>query len=171
MVSLVAFQERLVYVPVLPGLTKSYAITVTPPPHLRGRLVQIHQRRPTTRLVHQVLSRLPRQFSCFIFPLSRPFASDLASSSNWRITDLLLLLEGSNAYEMLFCQFHCKSFVLLTIDLHFVLVTQLTVIGIAHRLEVVRVMLQKLHCNVFMLSQFIQRVPLCSDIFLIFYHQ
>ncbi|KAJ0591425.1 putative peptidase S9, prolyl oligopeptidase, catalytic domain, alpha/Beta hydrolase [Helianthus annuus] len=101
MALLVAFQEKLVYVPVLPGLTKSYPITP-------GRL----------RLLSRTSGSLPPTAS----------ASTPGSSSSLR-------LHRS-------CIEKCPT----------ILFFQENAGNIAHRLEMVRIMLQKLHCNVFMLS-------------------
>ncbi|KAI7727691.1 hypothetical protein M8C21_008154 [Ambrosia artemisiifolia] len=84
MALLVAFQEKLVYVPVLPGLTKSYPIT---PSRLRLLFEDVW----------------------------------LTSSDGVRLHSWLIKFSPD-----------CTD--------------------IAHRLEMVRIMLQKLHCNVFMLS-------------------
>ncbi|KAF5790077.1 hypothetical protein HanXRQr2_Chr09g0378821 [Helianthus annuus] len=50
MALLVAFQEKLVYVPVLPGLTKTYPITPAhlPPPFEDVREQRIEQNRSST---------------------------------------------------------------------------------------------------------------------------
>uniref|UniRef100_A0A7C8ZNB5 Peptidase S9 prolyl oligopeptidase catalytic domain-containing protein n=1 Tax=Opuntia streptacantha TaxID=393608 RepID=A0A7C8ZNB5_OPUST len=96
MALLVAFQERLVYVPVLPGLTKSYPIT---PARLR-------------LLYEDVWLR----------------SSDGVRLHSW------------------FIKFspHCRG--------PTILFFQENAGNIAHRLEMVRIMMQKLECNVFMLS-------------------
>ncbi|KAH7572092.1 hypothetical protein ACOSP7_015108 [Xanthoceras sorbifolium] len=96
MALLVAFQERLVYVPVLPGLTKSYPITPT-----RLRLIY-----------EDVWLR----------------SSDGVRLHAWFIK----LFPDCQGPTILFFQENAGN--------------------IAHRLEMVRIMLQKLHCNVFMLS-------------------
>ncbi|XP_048490395.1 alpha/beta hydrolase domain-containing protein WAV2 isoform X2 [Beta vulgaris subsp. vulgaris] len=96
MALLVAFQERLVYVPVLPGLTKSYPIT---PARLR-------------LLYEDVWLR----------------SSDGTKLHAWFIK----LFPDSRGPTILFFQENAGN--------------------IAHRLEMVRIMIQKLQCNVFMLS-------------------
>ncbi|XP_021715043.1 protein bem46-like [Chenopodium quinoa] len=96
MALLVAFQERLVYVPVLPGLTKSYPIT---PARLR-------------LLYEDVWLR----------------SSDGVKLHAWFIK----LLPDCRGPTILFFQENAGN--------------------IAHRLEMVRIMIQKLQCNVFMLS-------------------
>ncbi|KAI9191598.1 hypothetical protein LWI28_010656 [Acer negundo] len=96
MALLVAFQEKLVYVPVLPGLTKSYPIT---PARLR--------------LVYEDVWLL---------------SSDGVRLHAWFIK----LLPDCRGPTILFFQENAGN--------------------IAHRLEMVRIMLQRLHCNVFMLS-------------------
>ncbi|XP_027176236.1 alpha/beta hydrolase domain-containing protein WAV2 isoform X1 [Coffea eugenioides] len=96
MALLVAFQEKLVYVPVLPGLTKSYPIT---PARLR-------------LLYDDVWLR----------------SSDGVRLHAWFIK----LLPESRGPTILFFQENAGN--------------------IAHRLEMVRIMLQRLQCNVFMLS-------------------
>ncbi|XP_024960485.1 protein bem46-like isoform X1 [Cynara cardunculus var. scolymus] len=93
---LVAFQEKLVYVPVLPGLTKSYPIT---PARLR-----------------------------LIFEDVWLTSSDGVRLHSWFIK----FSPNSTGPTILFFQENAGN--------------------IAHRLEMVRIMLQKLHCNVFMLS-------------------
>ncbi|GAB4838006.1 Alpha/beta hydrolase domain-containing protein wav2, variant 2 [Ancistrocladus abbreviatus] len=93
---LVAFQERLVYVPVLPGLTKSYPIT---PARLRLTYEDVWLR-----------------------------SSDGVSLHAWFIK----LLPDCQGPTILFFQENAGN--------------------IAHRLEMVRIMLQRLQCNVFMLS-------------------
>ncbi|KAI3495711.1 hypothetical protein L1887_38057 [Cichorium endivia] len=96
MALLVAFQEKLVYVPVLPGLTKSYPITP-------DRLHLIFED------VWLTSSDGVRLHSWFI-----------KYSPNFTGPTILFFQENAG--------------------------------NIAHRLEMVRIMLQKLHCNVFMLS-------------------
>ncbi|KAK6139633.1 hypothetical protein DH2020_026617 [Rehmannia glutinosa] len=98
MALLVAFQEKLVYVPVLPGFTKSYPIT---PERLR--------------LLYEDVWLT---------------SSDGVRLHAWFIK-LLPDCRGTISREL--------SPSLLTTD-------------IAHRLEMVRIMLQRLQCNVFMLS-------------------
>ncbi|KAJ4824784.1 Alpha/beta hydrolase domain-containing protein wav2 [Turnera subulata] len=92
MALLVAFQEKLVYVPVLPGLSKSYPIT---PARLRLTYEDVWLRSSDGVRLHSWFIKL--------FPDCR------------------------------------GSFPLITSN-------------IAHRLEMVKIMLQRLHCNVFMLS-------------------
>ncbi|XP_024184351.1 alpha/beta hydrolase domain-containing protein WAV2 isoform X2 [Rosa chinensis] len=96
MALLVALQERLVYVPVLPGLTKSYPIT---PARLRLTYEDVWLRSPDGVRLHAWFIKL--------FP-------------DCRGPTLLFFQENAG--------------------------------NIAHRLEMVRIMLQKLQCNVFMLS-------------------
>ncbi|KAA8523290.1 hypothetical protein F0562_009713 [Nyssa sinensis] len=93
---LVAFQEKLVYVPVLPGLTKSYSIT---PARLRLIYEDVWLR-----------------------------SSDGVRLHAWFIK----LFPDCRGPTVLFFQENAGN--------------------IAHRLEMVRIMLQKLQCNVFMLS-------------------
>ncbi|PSS02006.1 Protein bem46 like [Actinidia chinensis var. chinensis] len=93
---LVAFQERLVYVPVLPGLTKSYPIT---PARLRLAYEDVWLR-----------------------------SSDGVRLHAWFIK----LYPDCKGPTILFFQENAGN--------------------IAHRLEMVRIMLQRLQCNVFMLS-------------------
>ncbi|KAJ9167999.1 hypothetical protein P3X46_019581 [Hevea brasiliensis] len=96
MALLVAFQERLVYVPVLPGLTKSYPIT---PARLRLAYEDVWLRSSDGIRLHAWFIKL--------FPECRG-------------PTILFFQENAG--------------------------------NIAHRLEMVRIMLQRLHCNVFMLS-------------------
>lgn len=96
MAVLVAFQEKLVYVPVLPGLTKSYPIT---PARLR-------------LLYEDVWLR----------------SSDGVRLHAWFIK----LFPDCRGPTIIFFQENAGN--------------------IAHRLEMVRIMLQRLQCNVFMLS-------------------
>ncbi|XP_076938853.1 alpha/beta hydrolase domain-containing protein WAV2-like isoform X1 [Bidens hawaiensis] len=96
MALLVAFQEKLVYVPVLPGLTKSYPIT---PARLR-----------------------------LIFEDVWLTSSDGVRLHSW----LIKFSPQCTGPTILFFQENAGN--------------------IAHRLEMVRIMLQNLHCNVFMLS-------------------
>lgn len=96
MALLVAFQEKLVYVPVLPGLTKSYPIT---PARLRLKYEDVWLRSPDGVRLHAWFIKL--------FPECRG-------------PTILFFQENAG--------------------------------NIAHRLEMVRIMLQKLQCNVFMLS-------------------
>ncbi|XP_030530078.1 alpha/beta hydrolase domain-containing protein WAV2 isoform X2 [Rhodamnia argentea] len=96
MALLVAFQERLVYVPVVPGLTKSYPFT---PSRLRLPYEDVWLR-----------------------------SSDGVRLHAWFIK----LFPECRGPTILFFQENAGN--------------------IAHRLEMVRIMLQKLHCNVFMLS-------------------
>ncbi|KAG2718021.1 hypothetical protein I3843_03G199500 [Carya illinoinensis] len=96
MALLVAFQEKLVYVPVLPGLTKSYAIT---PARLR----------------------LPYEDVWLL-------SSDGVRLHAWFIK----LFPDCRGPTILFFQENAGN--------------------IAHRLEMVRIMIQRLNCNVFMLS-------------------
>ncbi|XP_019191952.1 PREDICTED: protein bem46 isoform X1 [Ipomoea nil] len=96
MALLVAFQEKLVYVPVLPGLTKSYPIT---PARLR-------------LLYEDVWLR----------------SSDGVRLHAWFIK----LVPDCRGPTILFFQENAGN--------------------IAHRLEMVRILLQRLNCNVFMLS-------------------
>ncbi|KAI8553399.1 hypothetical protein RHMOL_Rhmol05G0013100 [Rhododendron molle] len=93
---LVAFQERLVYVPVLPGLTKSYPIT---PARLRLSYEDVWLR-----------------------------SSDGVRLHAWFIK----LFPDCTGPTILFFQENAGN--------------------IAHRLEMVRIMIQRLQCNVFMLS-------------------
>lgn len=93
---LVAFQEKLVYVPVLPGLTKAYPIT---PARLRLNYEDVWLRSEDGVRLHA-----------------------------WFIK----LLPDCRGPTILFFQENAGN--------------------IAHRLEMVRIMLQKLQCNVFMLS-------------------
>ncbi|XP_057537586.1 alpha/beta hydrolase domain-containing protein WAV2-like [Amaranthus tricolor] len=93
---LVAFQERLVYVPVLPGLTKSYPIT---PARLRLNYEDVWLK-----------------------------SSDGVKLHAWFIK----LFPDCPGPTILFFQENAGN--------------------IAHRLDMVRIMLQNLHCNVFMLS-------------------
>ncbi|KAE8735308.1 Alpha/beta-Hydrolases superfamily protein isoform 2 [Hibiscus syriacus] len=97
---LVAFQEKLVYIPVLPGLTKSYPIT---PARLR--------------LIYEDVW--------------------LRSSDGVRLHSWFIKLFPD-------CRVGGLFFLLLSLD-HWSA-------DIAHRLEMIRVMLQRLQCNVFMLS-------------------
>ncbi|XP_048227811.1 alpha/beta hydrolase domain-containing protein WAV2 [Ricinus communis] len=96
MALLVAFQEKLVYVPVLPGLTKSYPIT---PARLRLIYEDVWLR-----------------------------SSDGVRLHAWFIK----LFPECRGPTILFFQENAGN--------------------IAHRLEMVRIMIQRLHCNVFMLS-------------------
>ncbi|KAL5182837.1 Alpha/beta hydrolase domain-containing protein WAV2 [Glycine soja] len=96
MALLVAFQEKLVYVPVLPGLTKSYAIN---PSRLRLTYEDVWLQSDDGVRLHAWFIKL--------FP-------------NCRGPTILFFQENAG--------------------------------NIAHRLEMVRIMLQQLHCNVFMLS-------------------
>lgn len=96
MALLVAFQEKLVYVPVLPGLTKSYPIT---PARLRLKYEDVWLR-----------------------------SSDGVRLHAWFIK----LFPECRGPTILFFQENAGN--------------------IAHRLEMVRIMLQRLQCNVFMLS-------------------
>ncbi|XP_058756463.1 alpha/beta hydrolase domain-containing protein WAV2 isoform X1 [Vicia villosa] len=96
MALLVAFQEKLVYVPVLPGLTKSYSIN---PSRLRLTYEDVW----------------------------------LSSSDGVRLHAWFIkLFPDSRGPTILFFQENAGN--------------------IAHRLEMVRIMLDKLQCNVFMLS-------------------
>ncbi|KAI4377457.1 hypothetical protein MLD38_015078 [Melastoma candidum] len=96
MALLVAFQERLVYVPVLPGLTKSYALT-------------------------------PSRF-CLTYEDVWLTSSDGVRLHSWFIK----LFPDCRGPTILFFQENAGN--------------------IAHRLEMIRIMLQRLQCNVFMLS-------------------
>ncbi|CAI9100670.1 OLC1v1037818C1 [Oldenlandia corymbosa var. corymbosa] len=96
MALLVAFQEKLVYVPVLPGLTKSYPIT---PARLRLLYEDVWLRSSDGVRLH---------------------AWFIKYTSNTEGPTILFFQENAG--------------------------------NIAHRLEMVRIMLQRLHCNVFMLS-------------------
>ncbi|KAJ6362386.1 hypothetical protein OIU78_002730 [Salix suchowensis] len=96
MALLVAFQEKLVYVPVLPGLTKSYQVT---PSRLRLFYEDVWLR-----------------------------SSDGVRLHAWFIK----VLPESRGPTVLFFQENAGN--------------------IAHRLEMVRIMIQRLQCNVFMLS-------------------
>lgn len=96
MALLVAFQEKLVYVPVLPGLTKSYPIT---PARLRLVYEDVWLRSSDGVRLHAWFVKL--------FP-------------DCRGPTILFFQENAG--------------------------------NIAHRLEMVRIMLQRLQCNVFMLS-------------------
>ncbi|XP_044472063.1 alpha/beta hydrolase domain-containing protein WAV2-like isoform X2 [Mangifera indica] len=96
MALLVAFQEKLVYVPVLPGLTKSYPIT---PARLRLSYDDVWLRSSDGVRLHAWFIKL--------FP-------------NCRGPTILFFQENAG--------------------------------NIAHRLEMIRIMIQRLRCNVFMLS-------------------
>ncbi|KAJ0963463.1 hypothetical protein J5N97_028585 [Dioscorea zingiberensis] len=93
---LIMFQEKLVYVPVLPGLTKAYALT---PSRLRLTYEDVWLR-----------------------------SSDGVRLHSWFIK----FSPNCSGPTILFCQENAGN--------------------IAHRLEFVRIMLEKLQCNVFMLS-------------------
>ncbi|CAH9098488.1 unnamed protein product [Cuscuta europaea] len=95
MALLVAFQEKLVYVPVLPGLTKSYPIT-------------------------------PSRLSLFYEDVW------LRSSDGVRLHAWFIKLFPKGSPTILFFQENAGN--------------------IAHRLEMVNLMIQRLRCNVFMLS-------------------
>ncbi|KAL6000718.1 hypothetical protein ACLOJK_006444 [Asimina triloba] len=139
---LVAFQEKLVYVPVLPGLTKSYPIT---PARLRLKYEDIWLRSSDGVRLHAWFIKLfpecpgtapfyphLRRISYLLSPSSpsrscRPLGERaLAPSWEWRLE--IWGFKGWNV-EGFRRWGH-----------------------IAHRLEFVRVMLQRLQCNVFMLS-------------------
>ncbi|RYR77231.1 hypothetical protein Ahy_A01g001685 [Arachis hypogaea] len=111
MALLVAFQEKLVYVPVLPGLSKAYAIT---PSRLSLTYEDIWLTSSDGVRLHAWFIKL--------FP-------------NCRGPTILFFQE--NAGSILFSM---------------LLNALTTVLDIAHRLEMVRIMLQQLQCNVFMLS-------------------
>ncbi|CAN1805902.1 Alpha/beta hydrolase domain-containing protein WAV2 [Linum perenne] len=110
MALLVAFQERLVYVPVVPGLTKSYPIT---PARLRLTYEDVWLRSSDGVRLHAWFIKL--------FP-------------DCRGPTILFFQENAGRMKL-------KSFSL-----------NYRLTDIAHRLEMVRIMLQKLQCNVFMLS-------------------
>ncbi|OIV99738.1 hypothetical protein TanjilG_26076 [Lupinus angustifolius] len=103
MALLVAFQEKLVYVPVLPGLTKSYSIT---PSRLRLSYEDVWLRSSDGVRLHAWFIKL--------FP-------------DCRGPTVLFFQENAGSLD-------CQP------------------LDIAHRLEMVRVMLQQLKCNVFLLS-------------------
>ncbi|KAG6384291.1 hypothetical protein SASPL_155902 [Salvia splendens] len=115
MALLVAFQEKLVYVPVLPGLTKSYPIT---PARLR--------------LLYEDVW--------------------LTSSDGVRLHAWFIKLSSDcKGPTILFFQENAGSiFFVLFVGGYWLYNNLIT--DIAHRLEMVRIMLQQLQCNVFMLS-------------------
>ncbi|CAA6664690.1 unnamed protein product [Spirodela intermedia] len=107
MALLIAFQERLVYVPVLPGLSKSYPIT---PARLRLKYEDVWLR------------------------ASDGVRLTLGLFSTYRRPTIIFFQENAGSILMIFSQkaiHNCRY---------------------AHRLEFIHIMLQKLHCNVFMLS-------------------
>ncbi|KAL3586171.1 hypothetical protein D5086_013038 [Populus alba] len=110
MALLVAFQEKLVYVPVLPGLTKSYPVT---PARLRLLYEDVWLRSSDgVRLHAWFIKALPES----------------------RGPTVLFFQENAGKYP-----YHdLPSYKYLSY--------------IAHRLEMVRIMIQRLQCNVFMLS-------------------
>ncbi|CAN1805911.1 Alpha/beta hydrolase domain-containing protein WAV2 [Linum perenne] len=134
MALLVAFQERLVYVPVVPGLTKSYPIT---PARLRLTYEDVWLRSSDGVRLHAWFIKL--------FPDCRGptilFFQENAGSI------LLILASGfGSSIELCTVMFLLTWMKLKSFSLNY----RLT--DIAHRLEMVRIMLQKLQCNVFMLS-------------------
>ncbi|KAB1209393.1 Protein bem46 [Morella rubra] len=108
MALLVAFQEKLVYVPVLPGLTKSYAVT---PARLRLAYEDVWLRSSDGIRLHAWFIKL--------FPDCRVLELEV---------DCLALVDVELNSGFGVCE------------------------NIAHRLEMVLKILQKLNCNVFMLS-------------------
>ncbi|KAE8712198.1 Alpha/beta-Hydrolases superfamily protein isoform 2 [Hibiscus syriacus] len=151
MALLVAFQEKIVYVPVLPGLTKSCPITsarlrltyedvwlrssdgiklhswfIKLFPDCRGPTILFFFQENARNIAHRlemVRIMLQRlQCNVFMLPYRGYGASDGYPSQRGIINDCIRLTWGKNAGN------------------------------IAHRLEMVRIMLQRLQCNVFMLS-------------------
>ncbi|TVU38002.1 hypothetical protein EJB05_11349, partial [Eragrostis curvula] len=129
--ALVALQERLVYVPVLPGLARAYAIT---PARLRLAYEDVWLRAADGVRLHSWFIRhsstcrgkrellpfptIPPLFGRRFLPPFPPPCLLRCSSGGWCL----------------------------------VLKNPLLFIDIAHRLEFVRLMMQRLQCNVFMLS-------------------
>nr|GMC61545.1 protein bem46 isoform X1 [Ipomoea batatas]GMD86254.1 protein bem46 isoform X1 [Ipomoea batatas] len=109
MALLVAFQEKLVYVPVLPGLTKSYPIT---PARLRLLYEDVWLRSSDGVRLHAWFIKLMPDCRGEL-PFLRP-NYPLFSGKCWNLNQ--------------------------------------STSDIAHRLEMVRILLQRLNCNVFMLS-------------------
>ncbi|KAG5547101.1 hypothetical protein RHGRI_012958 [Rhododendron griersonianum] len=112
---LVAFQERLVYVPVLPGLTKSYPIT---PARLRLSYEDVWLRSSDGVRLHAWFIKL--------FPDCTGLCLSLWLAVHELVVDSEVANEDLNLEQAIF--------------------------DIAHRLEMVRIMIQRLQCNVFMLS-------------------
>ncbi|KAK2975955.1 hypothetical protein RJ640_012986, partial [Escallonia rubra] len=135
MAALVVLQEKLVYVPVLPGLTKSYPIT---PARLNLNYEDVWLRSSDGVRLHAWFIKLAPDCRG-LFTAELGFRSGL----NWTGFVILEARQSCFSKRMLEVSF-------LTVwktD-----VTSCSVIDIAHRLEMVRIMLQRLRCNVFMLS-------------------
>ncbi|KAF9612557.1 hypothetical protein IFM89_002153 [Coptis chinensis] len=134
---LVAFQEKLVYVPVLPGLTKSYPIT---PDRLRLTYEDVWLTSSDGIRLHawfiKLLPHCKGHLNHFPFMTPKTFGVVHLLSFDKNITVLVLLIAGPT---ILFFQENAGSLDNYSAD-------------IAHRLEMVRIMLQRLQCNVFMLS-------------------
>ncbi|PON48066.1 Alpha/beta hydrolase fold [Trema orientale] len=129
MALLVALQERLVYVPVLPGLTKSYPIT---PARLRLPYEDVWLRSSDGVRLHAWFIKL---FPDCRGPIRFPFTDSLFFAFTLRFLLLFFWVvraEIEAGPTLLFFQENAGN--------------------IAHRLEMVRIMLQRLQCNVFMLS-------------------
>ncbi|GER36047.1 alpha/beta-Hydrolases superfamily protein [Striga asiatica] len=120
MALLVAFQEKLVYVPVLPGLSKSYQIT---PDRLRLLYEDVWLMSSDGVRLHSWFIKL--------FPDCKDVdyaGKGEENKSEAKLQQLVVAIRPT----VLFFQENAGN--------------------IAHRLEMVHVMLQKLQCNVFMLS-------------------
>ncbi|PON54868.1 Alpha/beta hydrolase fold [Parasponia andersonii] len=129
MALLVALQERLVYVPVLPGLTKSYPIT---PSRLRLPYEDVWLRSSDGVRLHAWFVKL---FPDCRGPIRFPFTDSLFFAFTLHFLLLffwVIRAEIEAGPTLLFFQENAGN--------------------IAHRLEMVRIMLQRLQCNVFMLS-------------------
>ncbi|KAK3040406.1 hypothetical protein RJ639_026811 [Escallonia herrerae] len=137
MAALVVLQEKLVYVPVLPGLTKSYPIT---PARLNLNYEDVWLRSSDGVRLHAWFIKL---------------APDCREVSGWRLCLVIDLLSTTSLFCFIEAQHSCFSKRMLEVSFLTVWktgVTSCSVIDIAHRLEMVRIMLQRLRCNVFMLS-------------------
>ncbi|KAH0907010.1 hypothetical protein HID58_038837 [Brassica napus] len=123
---LVAFQEKLVYVPVLPGLSKSYPIT---PARLNLIYEDVWLRSSDGVRLHSWFIKM--------FPDCRGPTILFFQENAGRVS--CLIYENVHSMSVGWDSLPCYGLHFRTLD-------------IAHRLEMVRIMIQKLKCNVFMLS-------------------
>eukprot|EP01018_Ginkgo_biloba_P005367 Gb_14814 [translate_table: standard] len=143
MVLLVTFQEKLVYVPVIPGTTKGYPIT---PARLRLKYEDIWLTSSDgVRLHAWFIKLLP---DCRVESKPKPKPSCYFSSEP-RLPGFMVA--GTEVGVQLFYFFKKMLAVSLVFSIDSVSVGNYYS-DIAHRLEFIRILLQTLKCNVFMLS-------------------
>ncbi|KAK3011576.1 hypothetical protein RJ639_012222, partial [Escallonia herrerae] len=145
MAALVVLQEKLVYVPVLPGLTKSYPIT---PDRLNLNYEDVWLRSSDGVRLHAWFIKLAPDFRGFRSGLNWT-GFVILEVSGLRLRLVIELLSTISLFFFTEVSYLTASPTILFFQEN---AGSILVDNIAHRLEMVRIMLQRLRCNVFMLS-------------------